>query len=63
MTRTLRESKNKGETNVRLYENPLKTSENRLPQRPYYIPGGKSEYRLLNGQWRFAFFSRDNMAD
>ena len=44
---------------MRLYENPLKTSENRLPQRPYYIPGGKSEYRLLNGQWRFAFFSRD----
>ena len=43
----------------RIYENPLETSENRLPQRPYYIPGGKSEYILLNGQWKFAFFSRD----
>lgn len=43
----------------RIYENPSKTSENRLPQRPYYIPGGKSAYTLLNGQWKFAFFSRD----
>ena len=43
----------------RIYENPAKTSENRLPQRPYYIPEGKSEYRLLNGSWRFAFFARD----
>ena len=43
----------------RIYENPTKTSENRLPQRPFYIPKGVSEYRLLNGDWRFAFFSRD----
>ena len=34
---------------MRIYENPSKTSENRLPQRAYYIPSGKSEYRLLNG--------------
>ena len=44
---------------IRVYEDTSKTSENRLPQRPYYIPGGKSEYTLLNGQWRFAFFCRD----
>lgn len=44
---------------MRIYENHLKTSENRLPQRSYYIPTGNSEYRLLNGDWRFAYFSRD----
>lgn len=43
----------------RIYEEPTKTSENRLPQRPYYLPEGRSEYRLLNGTWRFAFFPRD----
>lgn len=44
---------------MRKYENILQTSENRLPQRSYYIPAGKSEYKLLNGDWRFAYFSRD----
>ena len=44
---------------MRIYERTEKTSENRLPQRAYYIPGGQSEYRLLNGDWRFAFFPRD----
>ena len=44
---------------MRVYENVLKTSENRLPQRAYYIPGGKSEYMLLNGKWRFSYYSRD----
>lgn len=44
---------------MRIYEDTAKTSENRLPQRPYYIPQGRSEYRLLSGNWRFAFFSRD----
>ena len=44
---------------MRIYENPSKTSENRLPQRAYYIPSGKSEYRLLNGIWRFRYFSSD----
>lgn len=44
---------------MQIYERTDKTSENRLPQRPYYIPEGKSEYRLLNGNWRFAYFSRD----
>ena len=44
---------------MRFYENPLKTSENRLETRSYYIPMGKSEYNLLNGKWNFKYFSRD----
>ncbi|MBR3703989.1 MAG: glycoside hydrolase family 2, partial [Oscillospiraceae bacterium] len=44
---------------MRIYENPRLTSENRCAGRSYYIPGGVSEYRLLNGEWRFAFFARD----
>ena len=44
---------------MRFYENPLKTSENRLKGRSYYIPVGKSEYNLLNGVWRFKYFNRD----
>ncbi len=56
---------------MRFYENLLKTSENREPQRAYYIPyhslesalegdRSKSEYfRLLNGCWDFAYFKRD----
>lgn len=44
---------------MRDYENPLKTSENRMPPRSYYIPSGKSEYKLLNGEWDFAYFKRD----
>lgn len=44
---------------LRVYENPQKTSEHRLPQRPYYIPTGKSEYQLLNGEWNFAYFKKE----
>ncbi len=44
---------------MRKYENPRATSENRCAPRSYYIPGGKSEYHLLNGSWRFAYYSRD----
>ena len=44
---------------MRVYENPVKTSENRLNPRSYYIPKGVSEYKLLNGEWDFAYFSRD----
>lgn len=44
---------------MRSYENPEVTSENRCVPRSYYIPGGKSEYLLLNGDWRFAFYHRD----
>lgn len=44
---------------MRIYEDVLKTSENRLPQRSYYIPEGNAEYMLLNGQWRFAYYPCD----
>lgn len=44
---------------MRFYENPEKTSENRLPARCSYTPGGVSERELLNGKWKFAFFERD----
>lgn len=44
---------------MRFYEDILKTSENRLPQRAYYIPKGNAEYMLLNGTWRFAFFDSE----
>ena len=44
---------------MRHYENPNHTSENRLAPRSYYIPGGVSEYKLLNGEWKFAYFQRD----
>ena len=56
---------------MRKYENLKQTSENREPQRAYYIPydslekalEGKREnsayYRLLNGRWNFAYFKRD----
>lgn len=56
---------------MRVYENIQQTSENRMPQRAYYIPydslekalqGDRKEsayFRLLNGEWKFAFFERD----
>ena len=44
---------------MRIYENPQRTSENRMPPRSCYIPGGVSEYLLLNGTWKFAYFKRD----
>lgn len=44
---------------MRIYEDPQATSENRRAARSYYIPGGVSEYQLLNGEWRFAYFARD----
>ncbi len=44
---------------MRHYENPQATSENRCAPRSYYIPQGVSEYHLLNGTWRFAYYSRD----
>ena len=44
---------------MRAYEQINFTSENRLPSRSYYIPGGASEYHLLNGEWNFAYFARD----
>lgn len=44
---------------MRIYENPEKTSENRLSARSYYIPKGSSEYKLLNGEWDFAYFENE----
>lgn len=44
---------------MRAYENILFTSENRKSPRSYYIPGGSSQYLLLNGEWKFAYFNRD----
>ncbi|MBR5923118.1 MAG: glycoside hydrolase family 2 [Clostridia bacterium] len=44
---------------MRFYENSKVTSENRKKPRCYYIPGGISEYLLLNGIWRFNFYKRD----
>lgn len=44
---------------MRVYENFFKTNENRLNPRSYYIPKGVSEYKLLNGEWDFAYFERD----
>ena len=44
---------------VREYENLQKTSENRMKPRSYYIPTGVSEYKVLNGEWDFAYFNRD----
>ena len=44
---------------MRIYEDIQKTSENRLPQRPFYIPEGNAQYMLLNGSWRFAYFPCD----
>lgn len=48
---------------IRLYENPEKTSKNRLPQRSYYIPEGKAEYVLLNGVWDFKYFENGDLAE
>ena len=44
---------------MKFFENILKTSENRLPPRAYYIPEGKSEYKLLNGTWRFKYYNAE----
>ncbi len=44
---------------MRVYENLQVTSENRMKPRSYYIPTGVSEYMLLNGEWDFAYYSRD----
>ncbi len=44
---------------MREYENPNRTSDNRMKQRSYYIPAGVSEYMLLNGEWEFAYYASD----
>ncbi|MBQ2780608.1 MAG: glycoside hydrolase family 2 [Clostridia bacterium] len=40
---------------IRFYEDPRHTSENRLPQRAFYIPEGAASLQTLNGNWRFAY--------
>ncbi len=44
---------------MRYYEDPQKTSENRLKPRSYYIPDNSDGYTLLNGVWRFKYYARD----
>ena len=44
---------------MRFYENPAKTSENRLKQRSYYIPENDGALLSLNGNWRFHYYRRD----
>ena len=44
---------------MRFYENPEKTSENRLKQRAYYIPENIGAMLSLNGVWRFRYYERD----
>ena len=44
---------------IRNYEDPRKTSENRMPPRAHYLPGGAADSILLSGKWRFAYFERD----
>ena len=44
---------------MRYYENLSKLSENRLPQRSYYIPENEGAYTLLNGTWRFHYYPLD----
>lgn len=44
---------------MRFYENTSIVSENREPQRAYYIPKNEGAYRLLNGKWKFKYYERD----
>ena len=41
------------------YEDLTHISENREPQRAYYIPRNEGAYTLLNGEWKFKFYKRD----
>ena len=41
---------------MRVYENLKKLSENREPQRAYYMPNG---FVMLNGEWNFKFYEAD----
>ncbi len=47
---------------MRFYEDLGHLSENRLPQRSYYIPEGAAEYLPLNGKWKFAYFENGDRA-
>ncbi|MEG2003010.1 MAG: glycoside hydrolase family 2 TIM barrel-domain containing protein, partial [Clostridia bacterium] len=41
---------------MRKFEDLNFISENRLPQRAYYIPTGEAKYTSLNGKWKFSYF-------
>ena len=44
---------------MRFYEDLTHLSENRLPQRAYYIPENPGAYQLLNGSWDFRYYEAD----
>ena len=44
---------------MRFYEDLNHISENRLPQRAYYIPENKGAYIPLNGEWNFKYYTAD----
>ena len=44
---------------MRFYEDLTHISENRLPQRSYYIPENEGAYILLNGEWNFKYYDAD----
>ena len=44
---------------MRFYEDLKHISENRLPQRAYYIPENEGAYTLLNGMWNFKYYEAD----
>ena len=47
---------------MRFYEDLGHLSENRLPQRSYYIPEGAAGSLPLNGKWKFAYFENGDRA-
>ncbi len=44
---------------MRFYEDLSHISENRMPQRAYYIPENKGACTLLNGEWNFKYYDAD----
>ncbi len=44
---------------MRFYENLEHISENRMPQRAYYIPENCGAFISLNGEWNFKYYSAD----
>ena len=45
--------------NLKKYENPLCTHENRLKQRAYYLPENEGGMISLNGLWEFEYYLHD----
>lgn len=44
---------------MRFYEDLKHISENRMPQRSYYIPENDDGYMILNGEWNFKYYDAD----